>query len=272
MTEWLSLSLSLIPRFLRWIINCTGNYTWASYENRSQIINHSFIHSACVSWKPTMCHVLCSALNGQPQTHWWTIPHPQCSLLLGFLPSLEGKNQREPGRGRDVPWSFKSLWSLTFFLTKSRDCYICKHQMHSGPKHVCVLYTYVYYFAHRNCFKLPTGTTSLQEDAQAQRWMKSSALDLEACGRPPTEEPTRASGPAQRMTLCPLQLIEDRRTNGSERTQALFTYLFPFQPPMDPSSLTWTFVPVSHMTQVRRKLSAHLTSIYWAPSLFQTLF
>ena len=222
MTEWLSLSLSLIPRFLRWIINCTGSYTWVSYENQSQIINHSFIHSTCVSWKPTMCHVLCSALNGQPQTHWWTIPYPQCSLLLGFLPSLEGKNQREPGRGRDVSWLFKSLWSLIFFLTKSRDCYICKHQMHSGPKHVCALYTYVYYFAHRNCFKLPTGTTH-----PAGRCSGSAVNEIK-CTWPgglweaPNlwEEPTRASGPAQRMTLCPLQFIEDRRTNGSEKNSS----------------------------------------------------
>lgn len=221
-----------------------------------------------------MCHVLCSALNGQPQTHWWTIPYPQCSLLLGFLPSLEGKNQREPGRGRDVSWLFKSLWSLIFFLTKSRDCYIRKHQMHSGPKHVSVLYTYVYHFAHRNCFKLPTGTTH-----PAGRCSGSVVNEIK-CTWPgglreaPNlwEEPTRASGPAQRMTLCPLPFTEDRGTNGSERTQALFTYLFPFQPPMDPSNLTWTFVPVSHMTQVRKKLFTHLTSIYWAPSMFQTLF
>ena len=115
---------------------------------------------------------------------------------------------------------------------------------------------------------------TLQEDAQAQRWMKSSALDLEACGRHQTFEknlPEPQDLP-RGWLYVPYNLLRTGGQMGLKRTQALFTYLFPFQPPMDPSNLTWTFVPVSHMTQVRRKLFAHLTSIYWAPSMFQTLF
>ena len=117
---------------LMWL--SSSSKLWQSILN-----NQSFIHSTHISWKPTMCHVRCSALDGQLQTHWWTIPCSQCSLLLSFLPSLEGKSGHESGGERDVPWLFKSFWSLNFFLTKSRDCYIHKHQMHIGPKYVCVL-------------------------------------------------------------------------------------------------------------------------------------
>ena len=61
-------------------------------------------------------------------------------FTASWLPSILGREEwTQMGGGRDAPWLFKSFWSLILFLTKSHDCYIHKHQMHIGPKYVCVL-------------------------------------------------------------------------------------------------------------------------------------
>lgn len=82
-----------------------------------------------------------SALDGQPQSHWWAMPNPQdfhcCPLRLGFLGWAWTQKRR------DILCRLKCLWRFLFFLTNSHECYIHRHQMHITPKYVCVLHTQV---------------------------------------------------------------------------------------------------------------------------------
>lgn len=125
-----------------------------------------------------------SALDGQPQSHWWAMPNPQdfhcCPLRLGFLGWAWTQK-----RG-DILCRLKCLW-LTFFILSYEFAWMLYSQAsnayHSKIR-LCTSYTGMYVSMKvKVVLSYQLVQLTLREDAQPQGWARPSDLDLGTCRR-----------------------------------------------------------------------------------------